>query len=144
MLRNIYFAFGSFAISSESSTTLDTLAKKLRAEPNIDVEIGAHTDSRGSARFNKWLSERRAQSTVNYLIKRGISKDRLAGKGYGESKPVNNCRDGAKCSDEQFALNRRIEFKIIKLRTDEQKRIDATKADESSNNAGKVIVRPKK
>ncbi len=144
LVRNIYFAFGSFAISSESSKTLDTLAKKLRAETNIDIEIGAHTDSRGSARFNKWLSERRAQSTVNYLIKRGISKDRLAGKGYGESRPVNNCHDGVKCSDEQYALNRRIEFKIIKLRTDEQKRIDATKVDETSNNAGKVIMQPKK
>ena len=143
LVRNIYFAFGSFAISKESQRTLDTLVKKLRAEQNIDIEVGAHTDSRGSGRFNKWLSERRAQTTVNYMIKHGINKSRLEGKGYGETKPMNRCRDGVKCSDEEYAANRRIEFKIIKLRTDIQKQADAAAENANSLNAGKTIMVPK-
>lgn len=139
-IRNIYFAFGSFLIKKESAQVLDTLVKKLRDQQNIDIELSAHTDSKGSAKFNKWLSERRAQAAVNYLIKHGIQKSRLVGKGYGESKPVNRCRDGVKCSDEEMEKNRRIEFKIIKLRTDQQKAADAAKAEAARNNAGKVII----
>ncbi len=143
LVRNIYFAFGSWSIEKEYTKTLDTLTKKLRFEPNIDIEVGAHTDCRGSARFNKWLSERRAQATVNYMIKHGVNKDRIAGKGYGESRPINGCRDGVKCNDAQYAANRRIEFKIIKLRTDEEKRADAAKEAAMPIQQGKVILSPK-
>ncbi|MEY2829476.1 MAG: hypothetical protein RIQ33_1334 [Bacteroidota bacterium] len=139
-IRNIYFSFGSFLIKKESAQVLDTLVKKLKDQPNIDIELSAHTDCKGSAKYNKWLSERRAQAAVNYMVKHGILKSRMVGKGYGESKPINRCKDGVKCSDEEYEKNRRIEFKMIKLRTDQQKAADAAKSEAAKNNAGKVII----
>jgi outer membrane protein OmpA-like peptidoglycan-associated protein len=138
-IKNIYFAFGSWLLKKESTTVLDTLGKKLLDQPNIDIELSAHTDCRGSSKYNKWLSEKRAQAAVGYLAKMGISKTRMLAKGYGESMPVNKCRDGVKCTDEEYDKNRRIEFRMIKLRTDEQKAVDAAKGA-AKKNAGKVIV----
>ena len=82
--------------------------------PSLEIDIRSHTDSRDSDRYNKWLSNRRAQSTIDYLISRGISPNRLTGRGYGETKLVNHCSNGVKCPDSLHKQNRRSEFIITK------------------------------
>lgn len=87
-LDNIFFEFGQATLSPESSTALDKLVKILNDNPNITIEIGAHTDRVGSAEGNLQLSGKRAQSVVDYLVKKGIEAERLTAKGYGKSQPV--------------------------------------------------------
>lgn len=87
-LDNIFFEFGKATLTPESSTALDKLVKILKDNPNITIEIGAHTDRIGSEEGNLQLSGKRAQSVVDYLIKKGIEAERLTAKGYGKSQPV--------------------------------------------------------
>lgn len=87
-IDNIFFDFGKHTLTSSSEEALGGLVKMLKDNPNITIEIGAHTDMVGSDELNLRLSARRAQSVVDFLIKSGIEKERLTAKGYGESKPV--------------------------------------------------------
>ena len=87
-LDNIFFEFGKATLTPESSAALDKLVKVLNDNPNITIEIGAHTDRIGSADGNLQLSGKRAQSVVDYLIKGGIEAERLTAKGYGKTQPV--------------------------------------------------------
>ncbi|MFT5648096.1 MAG: outer membrane protein OmpA-like peptidoglycan-associated protein [Aureispira sp.] len=89
---------------------------ELLKKNKISVEIRSHTDSRGSSKYNQELSEKRAKAVYNYLVKNKVSKYRLKYKGYGESKLLNKCKDGVKCSDDDHAKNRRTDFKVIGLR----------------------------
>ena len=77
------------------------------------IELGSHTDSRGSAAYNEKLSDKRAKASAAYIKERISNPERIYGKGYGESKILNNCVDGVKCSDEEHEENRRTEFKVI-------------------------------
>lgn len=119
-LRNIYYAFNKWVLRKDAVKTLDSLAKKLRDNPQLDIEISAHTDSRGKAKYNMWLSERRAAAVVFYLRRKGVDKRRMVSRGYGESQPVNHCQDGVKCSEQEHAQNRRTNFKIINVRNKNQ------------------------
>ena len=83
--------------------------------PHMVIELGSHTDARGSAGQNQKLSERRAQSSVKYIKERISNPDRITGKGFGESAPVNGCVDGVKCSEAEHQENRRTEFIIIEM-----------------------------
>ena len=83
--------------------------------PEMIIESGSHTDSRGIEGYNIWLSDRRAKSTVDYIIGQGIDPSRITGKGYGESQLINECSDGVDCTEAQHAMNRRTEFVIIKM-----------------------------
>lgn len=83
--------------------------------PEMIIESGSHTDSRGIEGYNIWLSDRRAKSTVSYIIDKGIDPGRITGKGYGESQLINGCSDGVDCTEAQHAMNRRTEFVIIKM-----------------------------
>jgi len=112
-LSNIYYDTGSIKIKPAALSDLEKLVKFLNDNPAIRVEIASHTDSRGSAVRNLKLSQARAQEVVNYLQKQGIGKSRLTPKGYGETKPVNGCVAGVKCTEAQNAQNRRTEFKVI-------------------------------
>jgi len=82
---------------------------------NVNVELRSHTDSRGKAAYNKWLSQKRAQSAVNYLVKQGVGSSRLTAVGLGETELLNRCSDGTKCSLKAHQVNRRTEFKVIKI-----------------------------
>ncbi|MEO0628760.1 MAG: OmpA family protein, partial [Bacteroidota bacterium] len=93
----------------------DNLLQLLRERPNIRIEIAAHTDSRGSAASNQNLSERRAQSVVDYLIGKGINRSRLVARGYGESRLKNRCADGVSCTEAEHAVNRRTEFRVMNV-----------------------------
>lgn len=86
----------------------------MKDNPNIWIELGSHTDSRGNDQYNQWLSQSRANSAVQYIIDRGIAKNRITAKGYGENRLKNNCANGVKCTEAQHQLNRRTEFTIVK------------------------------
>ena len=81
--------------------------------PSLKIKVNSHTDSRGVDAYNLWLSQKRAEATVDYMISKGISANRLQGEGYGETRLVNDCANGVQCSEEQHQLNRRSEFIIF-------------------------------
>ena len=87
-MDNIFYEFGKWTLTAESESGLEELIKLLNDNPNITIEISAHTDRVGNEQFNKELSEKRAQSVVNYLIEHGIEKERLTAVGYGKEQPV--------------------------------------------------------
>jgi len=87
LIENIFYDFDKATLRPESATALDELVKLLNENPNVTIELSAHTDYRGSAAYNKNLSQRRAESVVNYLIEHGIAADRLTPVGYGKEKP---------------------------------------------------------
>ncbi|MCC6866075.1 MAG: OmpA family protein [Ignavibacteria bacterium] len=108
VLNNIYFDFDRFELKPESFTELDRVVKFLKDNPGVKIEIAAHTDNKGSEDYNLTLSQKRAESVVNYLVQKGISPERLFAKGYGEQMPVadNSTEQGA-------AKNRRVEMKVL-------------------------------
>ena len=85
----------------------------MKDNSGVKVELGSHTDSRASAAYNQTLSQNRANASVNYIVSQGIERSRITGKGYGETKLLNKCADGVSCSEEQHAINRRTEMKVI-------------------------------
>lgn len=111
VIENIYFDFDKATIKQESTLSLNKIIEVLESNPEMSIVINAHTDNKGSADYNQKLSERRAKSSYQYLINKGISASRLSYKGYGESQLLNKCD---KCNAEQDQANRRVEFKIIK------------------------------
>ena len=136
LIENIFYDFDKATLRPESATALDELVKLLNENPNVTIELSAHTDYKGSDQYNERLSQRRAESVVGYLIDHGIAADRLMPKGYGEGKPKTikkkvaerytflNAGDVltedfiAKLPEEQQEqcnqLNRRTEFKVLR------------------------------
>ncbi len=108
-LNNVYFDFDKWFLRPESSVELDRVVKMLEENPAIEIEMSAHTDSRGSDEYNIKLSGNRAASVVDYILSKGINRSRIISKGYGESKPV-----VPNDTDENRQLNRRVEFTILK------------------------------
>ncbi|GAB4184925.1 MAG: hypothetical protein OHK0057_19000 [Thermoflexibacter sp.] len=96
--------------TQESEVTLEKLHKLMYENPHLVFEIGVHTDSRGNDEYNLALSQGRADEIAFNLIKKGIPKNRLFAKGYGETRLVNHCANGVRCNSEEHQLNRRIEF----------------------------------
>jgi outer membrane protein OmpA-like peptidoglycan-associated protein len=117
VLRDIYYDFDKWNIRSDAAVELNKLVKILQDNPGISVELGSHTDSRGTAQYNQILSQKRAESAVAYIISNGIDKSRIAAKGYGESVLVNQCSDGVNCTQEEHQMNRRTEFKVTSIKT---------------------------
>ena len=112
-LRHIYFDLDKSNIRPDAKVELEKIVEVLTQNPSIKIEIGSHTDSRQSKAYNQALSQRRAKSTMDYLVKRGIAKTRLTAKGYGESQLANQCADGVQCSEADHQLNRRSTFVIV-------------------------------
>ncbi|WP_421944403.1 OmpA family protein [Pedobacter sp.] len=113
-IENIYYDFDKWNIRADAAEELDKLVSILKNNPTIWIELGSHTDSRGNDAYNLTLSQKRAESAVQYIISKGINKNRIAAKGYGEKQLLNKCANGVSCSDEEHQLNRRTEFKIVK------------------------------
>ncbi len=111
-LENIYYDFDKWDIRDDAKPTLDALAENLRLNPDIRIRLASHTDCRGSDSYNTDLSQKRAQSAVDYLISKGIDPVRLVAKGYGESQPEVNCAC-ARCTEDQHQQNRRTTFAIL-------------------------------
>ncbi|KAA5827834.1 OmpA family protein [Algibacter amylolyticus] len=111
VLENIYFNFNKWNVKEESFISLNKVIKVLKANPDMKLAVNAHTDNKGRDSYNLNLSNKRAVSAVSYLIENGISKDRLVSKGYGETKPLIDCKTS--CSDGDLQANRRVEFVIV-------------------------------
>ncbi|TXC82026.1 OmpA family protein [Luteibaculum oceani] len=112
-INNIYFDFNSAKIRKSAEVELIQLANLLLANKGFKVEIGSHCDARGSDEYNMILSQRRAKSVMNFLILKGVNKNRLSYQGYGETQILNECVNGVDCTDEQHEENRRTTFKIV-------------------------------
>ncbi|HSZ24979.1 MAG TPA: OmpA family protein, partial [Cytophagaceae bacterium] len=110
VLNNIFFGFDSANVKKDSELELERVVVLMKENPTMVVEISAHTDDKGSDVYNNRLSQARAEAVVNYLVSKGIVKEKLVAKGYGKIQPafVND-------SDENRAKNRRVEFKVLKL-----------------------------
>lgn len=115
VLRNIFFDLDKATLRPESTAELARLTKLMNDVPTLKIELGGHTDSRGSDTYNQQLSEKRARAVVDYLTGKGISADRLKSAGYGETQLVNGCSNGVNCTDEEHQMNRRTEFKVLEF-----------------------------
>ena len=137
LIENIFYDFDRATLRPESETSLNELVKMLNDNPNVSIELGAHTDLKGSEQYNLRLSDRRARSVVDYLIKSGINPDRLQPKGYGESRPKVITKklatqypqfkegdvldekyiNGLSPEDQEIAnqINRRTEFQVLSI-----------------------------
>jgi len=114
-IEKIYFDTGKYVLKSDAITELNKVVNFMIKYTDVSIEIGSHTDCRDKSENNLILSQKRAEATLNYLVKQGISPSRLKAKGYGETKPLNECVDGIKCSEDKYQINRRSEFIITKL-----------------------------
>ena len=112
-LNNIYYDFEKWDIRDDAKPTLDTLANLLKLNTGLKIQLSSHTDCRGEFAYNEELSQKRAQSAVDYILTKGIAKARLRAKGYGESSPQIPCPCDS-CSEEDHQTNRRTTFKILK------------------------------
>lgn len=112
-LSTIYFDLNKFNIRPDAEIEIQKVIVAMEKYPSLKIKVNSHTDSRGNDAYNLWLSQKRAESTVKYMISKGISADRLQGEGFGESRLVNECFNGVQCSKEQHQLNRRSEFIIF-------------------------------
>lgn len=111
-LENIYFDLNKWDIKDEAASTLNVLVEIMKKYPRMEVELGAHTDSRASEDYNLRLSNSRANAAVDYLTANGINRNRLRSFGFGERKPLINC--GTDCTEEEHSINRRVEFIVRK------------------------------
>ena len=110
-LNPIYFEYDKSNITSQAAFELDKLVQIMNKYPDMVINATSHTDSRGSASYNERLSDRRAKTTVQYVISKGIDKSRISGIGKGENELKVDC--GSNCSDEEHQMNRRSEFIIV-------------------------------
>jgi len=114
-LKAIYYDFGKWDIRPDAALELDKVIKWLNENPDISLELSSHTDSRGSDPFNLRLSDKRAKSAADYITKGLANPKQISGRGYGETKLVNHCKNGVNCTDEEHAANRRTELRIVKI-----------------------------
>lgn len=113
VLKNIYYDYDKWELREESFPTLDELYKIMKNNPGYKIKLGSHTDCRGEADYNLELSLKRANSVVQYLVSKGISKSRLIPIGYGETKLIEDC-ECENCTEQQHQKNRRTTFEILK------------------------------
>lgn len=118
VIENIYYDYDKWDIRPDAAIELDKVARLFLDNPDLSFELGSHTDSRASDTYNLLLSDARAKSAVDYLVRMGVPSQRLSGRGYGESRPVNRCKNDIDCSEDEHQANRRTEFKVTNLNTD--------------------------
>jgi peptidoglycan-associated lipoprotein len=144
-LNNIYYDFDDDQILSDAEQDLEYLLELLNKYPEMVIELSSHTDSRGSDEYNKDLSKRRAQSAKRWLTEREVSPGRIRAIGYGETKLLNQCKNGVSCTEEEHRLNRRTEFKIVEGPTEiliEKKKFAKKKSVAASSAISKDINGP--
>ena len=111
----IYFEFDKSEINTKAEVELAKVLEVLNLYPTMKIDVRSHTDSRGTHQYNQNLSDHRAKATIDWLVAHGVERDRLTGKGYGETSLINNCTDEVECTEEQHQENRRSEFIIMEL-----------------------------
>jgi outer membrane protein OmpA-like peptidoglycan-associated protein/tetratricopeptide (TPR) repeat protein len=112
-LSTIYFDFDKYNIRKDSEIEVQKVIAAMEKYPSLKIKVNSHTDSRGPDAYNLWLSQKRAESTVKYMISKGITQDRLKGEGFGETRLMNLCANGVRCSAKEHEFNRRSEFIIL-------------------------------
>ncbi len=112
-LSTIYFDFDRYNIRKDSEIEVQKVIAAMEKYPSLKIKVNSHTDSRGPDAYNLWLSQKRAESTVNYMVSKGIFEDRLKGEGFGETRLINQCANGVRCSAKEHEFNRRSEFIIL-------------------------------
>lgn len=113
IVENIFFENNKYDLLTDATTTLDKVAMVLLKNPNMKLELSAHTDANGNDAYNQTLSEQRAKAANDYIVLKGVEAVRISSKGYGESKILNKCKNGVFCPDDEHHENRRIEFKLL-------------------------------
>lgn len=113
-INTIYFDLDKYYIRPDAAIELEKIVRVMKRCTDINVVAGSHTDSRASHAYNVTLAQNRAQSTVDYIISRGIDAHRITPKGFGETQLLNRCSDGVKCSKGEHQVNRRTEFVIVR------------------------------
>jgi outer membrane protein OmpA-like peptidoglycan-associated protein len=111
-IQHIYYDFDKWDIRTDAAERLDFVVTLMNDNPGLKVELGSHTDSRGNDDYNLALSARRAAAAVAYIVSEGVDSARITSKGYGESQPVNRCRNGVSCTEGEHQQNRRTELRI--------------------------------
>jgi len=114
-LGHAHFALNSSYLSIEAKNVLKGLAEILKKNPEIELKISSHTDSRGTDKYNLWLSDRRMQRTVDFLVALGVAPERLQASSLGEAQLANHCDDDIICSEEEHLENRRSEFEVVRF-----------------------------
>lgn len=114
VLNNIHYDFDQSYIRPEAGRILDNLVNVMSQNPTLRIELSSHTDSRGKDAYNLRLSQRRAEAAVEYLVSKGIERNRMVAKGYGETRLLNRCENGVQCSEDEHQMNRRTEIKVLK------------------------------
>jgi len=112
-LSTIYFDFDKYNIRKDSEIEVQKVIAAMEKYPSLKIKVNSHTDSRGPDAYNLFLSQKRAESTVSYMISKGITQDRLKGEGFGETRLINKCANGVRCSAKEHEFNRRSEFIIL-------------------------------
>ena len=115
-IENVYFDLDKDNIRPDAAIELDKVVAFILAHPGITVELGSHTDSRGSDAYNLTLSQKRAKSSREYIVKNGVNAESITYKGYGETELTNKCINGVKCTEKEHEANRRTEIKITGIR----------------------------
>ena len=113
MVEPVYFEVGKWEILPEVKMVLNKAIVVLKGNEKYSIEVSAHTDSRGDEKFNQELSEKRANAAKEYMASKGVNANQITTKGHGETKPLNRCVDGINCTEDEYIVNRRMEF-IIK------------------------------
>ena len=111
----IYFDLDKWNIRPDAAEDLEKIIQVLHQYPAMTIAIRSHTDSRQTHKYNEQLSDKRANSTLEFIVKNGIARNRLTAKGYGETQLLNNCSDNIPCSEEEHQKNRRSEFIVVKM-----------------------------
>ncbi len=114
-LPHIYYDFDQFYIRDDASNELEKVVSLMNRYPTLTIELGSHTDARGTVKYNEKLSQNRANAAVAYIVKRGISASRLVAKGYGESQLRNRCANFIECPEEEHQYNRRTEIRVLRF-----------------------------
>jgi len=114
-LPQIYYDFDQFYIRDDASQELDVVVSLMNQYPTLMIELGSHTDARGTVKYNETLSQNRAEAAVKYIVSKGISSARLVAKGYGESQLRNGCANFVDCPEEEHQYNRRTEVRVLRF-----------------------------
>ena len=132
VLNNVYFDRRMWDIRPDAAVELQKVVHFIKDHPGVTIELGSHTDVRGSDEYNKNLSEQRAESSVKYIVSNGVDESLITAKGYGETELTNKCKNGVSCTEEEHQANRRTEIKItgIKEMSPEQ----AARLDDDESN----------
>ena len=118
ILENVYYDFDKANIRPDAAFELDKVVRLMNRYTSMVIELGSHTDARGNDEYNRDLSQRRANSAIEYIISRGIGQNRVTARGYGETQITNQCTNGVQCTDEEHQANRRTEITVTEFDED--------------------------